>query len=95
MMRTLHNLGYTVVTWDNMTNDWKSEESGEKIVRTVLQKAKPGGVIVLHDGRSSRVNYDRSHMLQALPFVIENLLERGFEFVTMPELLEPEGENSA
>jgi peptidoglycan/xylan/chitin deacetylase (PgdA/CDA1 family) len=34
-------------------------------------------------------------MLQALPFVIENLLERRFEFVTMPELLEPEGENSA
>jgi peptidoglycan/xylan/chitin deacetylase (PgdA/CDA1 family)/GT2 family glycosyltransferase len=95
MMRTVHNLGYTVVTWDNMTNDWKSEKSGEKIVRSILRRAKPGGVIVLHDGRSSRVNYDRSHMLQALPFVIENLLERGFEFVTMPELLEPEGESSA
>jgi hypothetical protein len=34
-------------------------------------------------------------MLQALPFVIETLLERGFEFVTIPELLESEEPLSA
>jgi peptidoglycan/xylan/chitin deacetylase (PgdA/CDA1 family) len=33
-------------------------------------------------------------MLQALPFVIETLRERGFDFVTIPELLELEGEPS-
>jgi len=49
----------------------------------------------MHDGRDTRLSYDRSHMLQALPFVIETLMERGFEFVTIPELLESEGELSA
>jgi peptidoglycan/xylan/chitin deacetylase (PgdA/CDA1 family)/GT2 family glycosyltransferase len=90
LMRTVRNLGYTVVTWDNMTSDWNAERSGDEIILAILGRAKPGGVIVLHDGRDTRLNYDRSHMLQALPFVIETLMERGFEFVTIPELLESE-----
>jgi len=95
LMRTVHNLGYTVVTWDNMTTDWNAEKSGDEIILAILGRAKPGGVIVLHDGRDTRLRYDRSHMLQALPFVIETLMERGFEFVTIPELLESEMELSA
>jgi peptidoglycan/xylan/chitin deacetylase (PgdA/CDA1 family) len=94
-MRTVRHLGYTVVTWDNMTSDWKAEKSGEEIVQAIIQRAKPGGVIVLHDGRDTKLRYDRSHMLQALPFVIETLIERGFDFVTIPELLESERELSA
>ena len=95
MMRTVRNLGYNVVTWDNMTRDWNAEKSGQEIVRDIIGRAKPGGVIVLHDGRDSRLSYDRSQMLQALPFVIGTLKERGFDFVTIPELLESEGEFSA
>jgi len=92
LMRTARRLGYTVVTWDNMTGDWKANKSGEEIGQIVIQRAKPGSVIVLHDGRDSRPSYDRSQMLQALPFVIETLKERGFDFVTIPELFELEGE---
>jgi peptidoglycan/xylan/chitin deacetylase (PgdA/CDA1 family)/GT2 family glycosyltransferase len=95
LMRTVRNLGYTVVTWDNMTSDWKAEKSGDEIIRAILRRAKPGGVIVLHDGRDTRLNYDRSHMLQALPFVIETLTEKGFDFVTVPELFESEEALSA
>jgi len=95
LMRTVRNLGYTVVTWDNMTSDWNAEKPGGEIVRAILRRAKPGGVIVMHDGRSTKLNYDRSHMLQALPFVIETLMEKGFDFVTVPELLESEEEISA
>ena len=95
LMRTVSRLGYRVVTWDNMTGDWKANKSAEEIERNIVQRAKPGGVIVLHDGRDSIPNYDRSQMLQALPFVIETLKKRGFDFVTIPELLESEVEFSA
>ncbi len=94
LMRTVRHLGYTVVTWDNMTGDWKANKSGEEIVQTITQRAKPGSVIVLHDGRDSRPSYNRSQMLQALPQIIGTLQQRGFDFVTMPELLESEGEPS-
>jgi len=55
---------------------------------------KPGSVVVLHDGRNTRPSYDRSQMLRALPSVIGTLKERGFDFVTIPELLVSEGEPS-
>jgi len=95
LMRTVRHLGYTVVSWDNITGDWKADKSGEEIVRAIVQRVKPGSVIVLHDGRDSRPSYDRSQMLQALPLVIEPLKKRGFDFVTIPELLESDGEHSA
>jgi len=95
LMRTVRHLGYTVVTWDNMTSDWNAEKSGDEIIWAIIRRAKPGGVIVMHDGRDTRLSYDRSHMLQALPFVIETLKERGFDFVTIPELIESEKELSA
>ena len=93
LMRTIRRLGYTVVTWDNMTSDWKADKSGDEIVRTIVRRAKPGSVIVLHDGRNKRPSYDRSRMLQALPQIIGALKQRGFDFVTIPELLESEEEH--
>jgi peptidoglycan/xylan/chitin deacetylase (PgdA/CDA1 family) len=77
-----------------MTSDWKADKSGDEIIRAIIQRARPGSVIVMHDGRDTRPSYDRSQMLQALPFVIETLMERGFNFVTIPELLESEKELS-
>lgn len=87
LMRTVHRLGYTVVTWDNMTGDWRANTSVDEIVRVIVRRAKPGSVIVLHDGRDTRPGYDRSQMLQALPQIIDILRQRGFDFVTIPELL--------
>ena len=94
LMRTAGSLGYMVVTWDNMTGDWKANKSGEEIGHTIVRRAKPGSVIVLHDGRDGRPSYDRSQMLEALPFLIQSLRDRGFDFVTIPELLELEGKPS-
>jgi len=94
-MRTVRRLGYTVVTWDNMTSDWKADKSSDEIMQTIVRRAKPGSIIVLHDGRNTRASYDCGQMLQALPFIIETLKERGFEFVTIPELIETEGESGS
>ena len=87
LMRTAHRLGYTVVTWDSMTDDWRANTPVDEIVRVIVGRAKPGSVIVLHDGRDTRPGYDRSQMLQALPQIIDTLRQRGFDFVTIPELL--------
>jgi chitin deacetylase len=87
-MQAVRRLGYMVVTWDNMTTDWKESKSSDEIVHTIVQRVKAGSVIVLHDGRDGRPGYDRSQMLRALPLLIEALSERGYDFVTIPELLE-------
>ena len=87
-LHTLHRLGYTVVTWDNMTDDWEADKSARDIFESVVKRTKPGSIIVLHDGRSTRDGYDRSQMLQALPKIIEALKEKGFDFVTVPQILQ-------
>lgn len=54
----------------------------DKIVAHVLEKARPGSIILLH------VMYpSRAATRQALPGVIQGLRERGFGFVTVSELL--------
>ena len=87
LMHTLRRLEYVVVTWNNMTADWTAEKSAEKIVSAIVKKARPGGIIVLHDGRSTREGYDRSQMIKALPQIIDSLKGQGYEFVTIPELI--------
>lgn len=94
-MYAVRRRGYTVVTWDNMTSDWKGNKSSREIAQAIVKRARPGGIIVLHDGRGTRESYDRSQMLQALPQIIEALGERGFDFVTVPEILRLEATSSA
>ncbi|MDI6814558.1 MAG: glycosyltransferase [Dehalococcoidales bacterium] len=95
LMHTIRRLGYTVVTWDNMTDDWKAEKPAEEIVEAIVKRARSGSIIVLHDGRGTRQSYDRSQMLQALPQIIEELRKGGFDFVTVPELIQKKATASA
>ena len=95
LMHTIRRLGYSVVTWDNMTDDWKAKKSAEEIANPIIRRASPGSIIVLHDGRGTREIYDRSQMLRALPQIIEELKQRGFDFVTVLDLIEEEATASA
>jgi len=81
------NLGFTVITWDNMTNDWDSGKGAEQIASAILRRAKPGGIIVLHDGRGIKPGFDRTSLLRALPHILAGLKQQGYQFVTVPELI--------
>jgi len=89
LMKTLRENGYTVITWDNMTDDWHAGKTARSIFKDIMKKAGPGSIIVLHDGRSSYEEYDRRNMLAALPQIIYQLKAEGFRFVTVPEILQP------
>ena len=95
LMHTIRRLGYKVVTWDNMTSDWKGNKSAKEIVQNIVKRVRPGSIIVLHDGRGTRESYDRNQMLRALPQIIEELRRRGFDFVTIPEFIRSEATTSA
>lgn len=75
---------YAVIMWSADSKDWHSRKTTEEgLIDNVLQAAKPGGIVLLHDGGG-----DRSKTVQALPKLIAELKKRGYEFVTVPELLE-------
>jgi peptidoglycan/xylan/chitin deacetylase (PgdA/CDA1 family) len=52
-------------------------------MNNIFREAKPGGIVLMHDGGG-----DRSHTVKALPEIISRFRKQGYEFVTVPELLE-------
>jgi peptidoglycan/xylan/chitin deacetylase (PgdA/CDA1 family) len=67
--------------WDVDTEDYKLPGT-PAIVQTVLSQAKPGSIVLMHDGGG-----DRSQTLAAVPQIIKGLRARGFRLVTVPELV--------
>jgi peptidoglycan/xylan/chitin deacetylase (PgdA/CDA1 family) len=56
------------------------------IARRLVLKARPGGILLLHDGGGLQGTRDRSATLEALPMVIDGLRARGFAFKRLDEL---------
>ncbi|MFI1867215.1 polysaccharide deacetylase family protein [Streptomyces jumonjinensis] len=71
-----------VVLWDVAADDW-AMPGADAIARRILGEARPGSIVLLHDGGG-----DRSQTVAALPAVIEGLLGRGYRFVLAQELLD-------
>lgn len=60
------------------------------IEERILAGARPGGVIMLHDGTGFGGRSDASPTVEALPRIIDGLQARGLRFVRLDELLEVE-----
>ena len=81
-MRTIiRDLGYTNVLWNLDTLDW-AHTPPEQIAEYVISNAKNGDIILMHDYIGSD-----SPTLQALELFVPELLEQGFSFITVGELL--------
>lgn len=74
------DLGMVTVHWNTDPGDWRNASS-DQMVATTLAQVRPGSIIVLHDGASG------TSMPRALPRIIDSLAERGYRFLTVPELL--------
>lgn len=67
--------------FDFLSQDWENPPA-QIIVDRVVSHAKPGHIIVLHDGGKGR-----SPTVEATGLIIENLKSKGYKFVTASELL--------
>ncbi|MEJ6481395.1 polysaccharide deacetylase family protein [Nostoc punctiforme UO1] len=76
------NSKYTIILWSSDSVDY-SRPAVPKLINNVFRRAKPGGIVLMHDGGGNR-----SKTVQALPEIIANFRKQGYSFVTIPELLE-------
>ncbi|MBD2451521.1 polysaccharide deacetylase family protein [Nostoc sp. FACHB-152] len=76
------NRKYAVVMWSSDSVDY-SQPVVPKLVDNVFRLAKPGGIVLMHDGGGNR-----SRTVQALPEIVARFRKQGYRFVTIPELLE-------
>ncbi|MEU9331558.1 polysaccharide deacetylase family protein [Streptomyces sp. NPDC048290] len=78
--RICAELGLSEVLWSVTAKDYQTTDSA-LIQRRVLDRTERDGIILLHD------LYDGT--VPAVPGIIDALKERGYVFVTVPQLLAP------
>ena len=82
VVQVARQLGLATINWNAGAHDYLSLSSSA-ITRQTLETTKPGSIILLHDGGGNR-----AATLAALPGIIKTLRDRGYRFVTVPDLLD-------
>ena len=75
---TARAMGFQVVQWDVDSLDWK-DLSAEDIASRIISKTKNGSIILCHN--------NGKHTGEALPLVFSCLIEKGFKFVKISDLV--------
>jgi peptidoglycan/xylan/chitin deacetylase (PgdA/CDA1 family) len=80
-MAAVNGHGLLAIQWDVSTGDPSPAQTAHAIADAMVRGAKPGSIIIAHaNGRGY-------HTAEALPLAIAKLRAKGFEFVTVSELL--------
>lgn len=69
------------IGWDVDTEDWN--KPGVEAIQNAILSVQPGQVILMHDGGG-----DRSQTVEALRNAMPTLIDQGYTFVTINELLQ-------
>ena len=80
-VNALEGFGYQTVIWSLDTHDWQGRPT-EEIISVVLNGIQGGDVLLFHDYTSHR-----NTTITALEQLIPRLLEDGYVFVTVSELM--------
>jgi peptidoglycan/xylan/chitin deacetylase (PgdA/CDA1 family) len=81
VVRIAAELGLTTIEYDLASGDPDQHATKEKLVEWVLKKVQPGSIVVMH------INHRSFHTSEALPPIIKGLRARGFQLVTVGEML--------
>lgn len=79
LIETCREYGFECIQWDVDSIDWKENANVDDVVNRVLTKTKSGSIILMHNNSSV--------ITQVLPQVIEGLLNEGYTFVPVSQLI--------
>ena len=79
-LRQARNLGMKTALWSNCPRDWQ-RPGAEVLARRMVERARPGDLVLLHDGGG-----DRSQTVEALRLAIPALRQGGYRFVRVDAL---------
>lgn len=78
LISVCEQMGIQAIQWDVDSLDWKGLSAGE-ILNRVGKGVRNGSIILCHN--------NSDHIVDALPTLIDTLVERGFVFTTVGDLL--------
>ncbi len=83
MVKIAQDIGLQTVLWSLNSTDADIDNDAKRIKKTVAQWIHPGAIVTMHTGRDETI--------RALPGIIENLRNRGYDFVTITEMIKDVG----
>jgi peptidoglycan/xylan/chitin deacetylase (PgdA/CDA1 family) len=87
VLRIARELRLEPIMWNVTGYDWNAPPA-EVIEHKVSSKIRGGDVILLHDGGHKQMGADRSQTVLATDHFIAGYKSEGYEFVTIPEMME-------
>jgi peptidoglycan-N-acetylglucosamine deacetylase len=82
ILRVMQEEGFRSIYWTYDSGDWvEPVPSTERVRSTVLNRAVPGAIVVHHVSPLPTA--------QAMPSIIDELRSRGYQLVTVSELINP------
>jgi peptidoglycan/xylan/chitin deacetylase (PgdA/CDA1 family) len=75
-----------MVLWSASAGDWATDDAA-LVARRIVDAARPGGILLLHDGLDGKVSADRSVVVRALPMILDGLRAKGLRPVRLDRLL--------
>jgi polysaccharide deacetylase family sporulation protein PdaB len=78
VIKTVNSMGIKTIQWDVDSLDWK-DLSATEIYKRVVTRVKPGSIVLFHNAAL--------HTPEALPDIIEYLLQNGYSIVPVSELI--------
>ena len=78
--------GLRLVSWDVSASDWAATDA-ERLAATVVERARAGSIILLHDGLDGDPSVDRTVLVRALPAILDGLRAKGLEVVSLDRLI--------
>ncbi len=86
MLHTAEVTGLTTITGIFGSRLEVFQLDAHNIATTAFRKAQPGSILVFHDGYDNKGGH-RAKTVEAVALLIPQLLQAGYKFVTVPELL--------
>ena len=85
----IKDMGYRVVLWSLNSKDWVKFDH-RAIVHFICRRIQSGDILLFHDSGSvfGTEGGDRSQTVAAIPLLAQALRAKGYEFVTVSELIE-------
>ena len=78
VINTAEKDGFYTIQWDVDSLDWK-DLSASEIATRVTSRVKSGSIILMHN--------NGLHTAEAVPVILQTLIERGYTFVPVGELI--------
>jgi len=81
--------GYTPILWSIAVREL-SGKSADVLAEQIIKRARPGAIILLHDGYGTQHDLPRANKeitVEAVRIIISELKAQGYQFVTVPQLL--------